>query len=245
MKISWFSAGVSSAVATKFCCESGDVDKIIYINVLDQHEDSMRFLNDCEKWFGKKIDILQSPLGSVENVILYTRWINGPHGASCSRILKKDVRLQWESENPGVHTYIWGMDYSKRELKRSLNREKACPYMNHFFSLIERKINKEQAHRILKKANIKRPIMYELGYSNNNCIGCVKGGAGYWNKIRIDFPEIFIKRAKLEKEIDASCLKKDFLENLNPEEGRKQKQILPDCDGFCQQSFDDFWDEQH
>lgn len=31
--------------------------------------------------------------------------------------------------------------------------------------------------------------MYDLGYANNNCIGCVKGGIGYWNKIRIDFPE--------------------------------------------------------
>jgi len=49
-------------------------------------------------------------------------------------------------------------------------------------------------------------------------------------------------RAALEKEIGASCLKKDFLENLNPEEGRKQKQILPDCDGFCQTTFDDLWE---
>ncbi len=37
--------------------------------------------------------------------------------------------------------------------------------------------------------------MYDLGYPNNNCIGCVKGGMGYWNKIRKDFPEVFQKRA--------------------------------------------------
>ena len=40
--------------------------------------------------------------------------------------------------------------------------------------------------------------MYKLGYNNNNCIGCVKGGQAYWNKIRIDFPETFNKMAKLE-----------------------------------------------
>ena len=36
-----------------------------------------------------------------------------------------------------------------------------------------------------------RPLMYDLGYPNNNCIGCVKGGMGYWNHIRKDFPEVF------------------------------------------------------
>ena len=33
-----------------------------------------------------------------------------------------------------------------------------------------------------------------MGYNNNNCIGCIKGGMGYWNKIRVDFPEVFEKR---------------------------------------------------
>ena len=32
--------------------------------------------------------------------------------------------------------------------------------------------------------------MYDLGYPNNNCIGCIKGGMGYWNRIRKDFPDI-------------------------------------------------------
>ena len=42
--------------------------------------------------------------------------------------------------------------------------------------------------------------MYDMGYPNNNCIGCVKGGMGYWNHIRKDFPEVFDSRAKLERE---------------------------------------------
>ena len=35
---------------------AGDVDKWIYIDIADQHEDSMRFIRDCEKAIGKEID---------------------------------------------------------------------------------------------------------------------------------------------------------------------------------------------
>ena len=42
----------------------------------------------------------------------------------------------------------------------------------------------------------------------NNCIGCVKGGMGYWNKIRRDFPERFEEMAALEKEIGRKICKR-------------------------------------
>ena len=57
MKVSWFSAGVSSALATKLSLPC----KIIYIDIDDQHPDSMRFVRDCEEWFETPIEILKSP----------------------------------------------------------------------------------------------------------------------------------------------------------------------------------------
>lgn len=33
---------------------AGDVDEWIYIDIADQHPDSMRFIKDCEKAIGKK-----------------------------------------------------------------------------------------------------------------------------------------------------------------------------------------------
>lgn len=44
MKVSWISAGVSSFVAAYL---SDDVDKYIYIDIENQHPDSMRFVKDC------------------------------------------------------------------------------------------------------------------------------------------------------------------------------------------------------
>ena len=39
---------------------AGDVDEWIYIDIADQHPDSIRFIKDCEKAIGKKIQILKS-----------------------------------------------------------------------------------------------------------------------------------------------------------------------------------------
>ena len=81
--ISWFSAGVSSAVATKLMIDQ--IDEIIYTHIDDQHPDTMRFVRDCEKWFGKPITILQSPYKCVENAVYGSGgrgYINGPSGAA-------------------------------------------------------------------------------------------------------------------------------------------------------------------
>ena len=231
MIVSWFSAGVSSAVATKLSINK--IDKIIYTHIDDQHPDTMRFVRECEEWFGKEIEINQSPYKNVENVVRSQKYICGVAGAPCSRILKIRVRQEWElDKNLNDLTYVWGFDLSEKN--RADRVVKLMPNQKHIFPLIEQELTKQKAHEILKASGIKRPKMYDLGYPNNNCIGCVKGGMGYWNKIRVDFPEVFNSRAKLEREIGASCKNGVFLDELDPKRGRKQKIILEDCGIFCQ-----------
>ena len=72
--------------------------------------------------------------------------------------------------------------------------------------------------RIISEAGIELPAMYRLGYSNNNCVGCVKGGMGYWNKIRKDFPDIFQRTVELENKAGHSCIKGKFLKDLKQNE---------------------------
>jgi hypothetical protein len=110
----------------------------------------------------------------------------------------------------------------------------SMPGYKHIFPLVEKKIHKAHAHEILKASGIKRPVMYDMGYHNNNCIGCVKGGKGYWNKIRLDFPEVFQSRIEMERIIGASILKDTTLERLNPEAGRHEGPIIDDCGIMCE-----------
>ncbi len=229
MIVSWFSAGVSSFIATYI--EKENIDKILYTHIDDQHPDTLRFLKDCEKVLGKEIEILQSSYKTVNNVIKQFRFINSPYGAKCTQILKKRVRKEWEYGKTDL-SYIWGYDITEKH--RADRLLESMPQFEHRFPLIERGLSKEDCHGILKELGIARPKMYDLGYRNNNCIGCVKGGMGYWNKIRKDFPKVFEERAKLEREIGASCIKGIYLDELEPNRGRFEDEVMEDCNIICQ-----------
>lgn len=230
LKVCWISAGVSSFIAGYL---AKDVDEFIYIDIENQHPDSMRFIKDCERVLGKEVKVLRSRYGSVENVISAFRFINGAYGAKCTEVLKKRVRKEWEYEHRDYDiTYVWGFDASEKH--RAERLEQTMDGFHHEFPLIERNLSKEDAHGMLASMGIKRPLMYDLGYNNNNCIGCVKGGMGYWNKIRIDFPSAFQRMAKLEREVGHSCIKGVFLDELEPNRGRFDDEITEECSILCQ-----------
>lgn len=237
MKACWFSAGVSSFMAAYL--ERETLDKILYCHIEEQHPDTMRFLKDCEKALGIEIEILTSRYKSVKNVIKQFRFINSRRGAKCTEVLKKRVRKEWECGKSDL-IYVWGYDCAEKHRMNLI--EELNPHQKHIFPLIERELTKEDCHGMLQKLGIKRPAMYDLGYRNNNCIGCVKGGMGYWNKIRLDFPEVFAERAKQEREIGHTCLteKKNgvkvpvYLDELDLGRGRIEDEVMEECSILCQ-----------
>lgn len=233
MKVCWISAGISSFIAGYLAKDS--VDKFIYIDIKDQHPDSIRFIRDCESVLGKSIEILKSrEYESVEDAILAAGMIRMHSGfAPCTNYLKKRVRKQWEWEHTEYEiTYVWGFDVDEK--RRAENVTEAMPEFRHEFPLIENNLTKQDSHAIAARIGIKRPAMYEMGYNNNNCIGCVKGGMGYWNKIRVDFPEVFERRAKLERQLNSRCLKECYLDELEQDRGRMPEEIMEDCGIFCE-----------
>ena len=55
-----FSCGAASAVATKLVLAEGHAEvEIVYAFVLEDGEDNLRFLRDCERWFGRSVTILR------------------------------------------------------------------------------------------------------------------------------------------------------------------------------------------
>jgi len=232
LTVSYFSAGVSSAVATKLMI--GQIDRIIYTHIDDQHGDTMRFVRECEAWFGKPVEIMQSPLRNVENACRAASFIRDPRsGAVCTRLLKRRVRQEFEMENEGNMRIVWGMD--SEESDRAENLRLTMPNHDHVCPLADKGICKAEAHEILNASGIKRPAMYDLGYHNNNCIGCIKGGMGYWNKIRVDFPDVFLARAKMERDIGFAILGHGiWLDELDQERGRHEGPICDDCGLMCE-----------
>ena len=235
LNVAWFSAGIDSFIAGYIVKD--EIGKFIYIHIDDQHEDSLRFLKDCEKVYGKEIEIIQHPIYKNKNQVQRAfSFINSAFGAKCTMKLKKEVRKQWELEHKEYDiTYYWGFDI--KEKHRISRLKESNPEFNHRFPLIENDLSKQDCHGYSKRLGVKRPVMYDLGYSNNNCIACVKGGIGYWNKIRVDFPEAFIEQGKIEREIGHTCLKDVngpiYLDELDPKRGRMENEIMEDCSIFC------------
>ena len=230
------SAGASSFIAGYL---AGDVDEWIYIDIEDQHRDSIRFVHDCEKVIGKEINILKSSqYKNVEDCVrMFGGFRNARNGfAPCTNWLKKRVRKEWEYEHRrDTITYVWGFDANEKH--RAERLQESMYSFEHEFPLIDRGLCKEDVHELLRRLGIKRPIMYDLGYPNNNCVGCVKGGMGYWNRIRKDFPEVFERRAKLEREVGYTMLKDKngpiYLDELDPDRGNMNMEIMPECGISC------------
>jgi len=243
--ISWFSCGAASAVATKIALKKYKNLRIIYQDTGSEHPDNKRFLKDCEKWFDKEIEIIKSEkYTDIWDVFNKTKWLVGPSGARCTSELKRKVAesiIDWgENQQSEIFGYTFE-EKNRMELFKLNNNERkiVCP-------LIDKCLTKDDTLGLIWKAKIKLPKMYELGYRNNNCIGCVKGGAGYWNKIKKDFPDVFNKMAKQERELNVAINKtyingkriKIFLDELPENMGNYKNEPSISCGLFCQMESD-------
>jgi len=231
----WFSCGASSAIAAMYAIKKyGDKCVIVYCDTGGEHDSNKKFLLDIEKLINKKITILKSTKYKDHFEVFESGYLNGVHGAKCTTELKKKLRLKYQKPDD-IH--IFG--YTIEEKNRAEKFEQYNPELIVDWVLIDKQITKENCLGILWNKEIELPIMYKLGYNHNNCIGCVKGGMGYWNQIRKDFPEHFNKMAKIERKIEHSIFrdrktdKRIYLDELDPNAGNFKKELPISCDLSC------------
>ena len=90
--ISWWSAGVTSAVATKLAINEYGKENVtpIYFAIDSAHKENDRFKSQCEDWYDKEIEIHRAPNHKDQfDVILKDRYVNGPGGARCYSCIKE------------------------------------------------------------------------------------------------------------------------------------------------------------
>lgn len=202
--ICWWSGGITSAVSCKIAIDLFGIDncKIIMIDTYNEHEDTYRFKIDCEKWYGKTIEVI-TDIGkkyeSIQDVWIKNKSLNVATGAICSTELKRRVRERWQKENEYDHQ-VFGFEFDKKEFNRALGLSVNHPKAKPIFPLIMFGYDKDKCIQIVKEAGIEIPLMYQLGFKNNNCFGtgCVQGGIGYWKKIQVEFKDKFDRMAEME-----------------------------------------------
>lgn len=194
-----FSCGAASAVATKLSIEKYGQVLIYYNDTNSEHPDNVRFRRDCEKWFGQPVNVLRSEkYRDIWDVFERERFLVSDKGARCTAELKRiPGQTVWQPGDVEVLGYTAEeMRRVRRFMLQNPERIVECP-------LVERHLTKADCLGILERVGIELPVMYRLGFRNNNCIGCVKArdSLDYWKRVRKHFPEIFARMARIEREL--------------------------------------------
>lgn len=197
-----FSCGAASAVATKLALAEFGAGACVILNayIEEEHPDNRRFAVDCEKWFGKPIVNLRDTKYNASAIQVFETvgYIKGPRGAACTSRIKRGMLRTFEQ--PG-DTLVLG--YTAEEQDRYDDWIADWPDRKIAAPLIDRGLTKEDCKAMVERAGIRLPEMYLLGYDNANCIGCVKGGLGYFRAVREDFPKQFERLAQAEDKVAA------------------------------------------
>lgn len=241
--VSWFSRGATSAVTTKLAiAEHGDDVIVACIALSSENQDSKRFAAECENWFGIPITYLHSDTyADTWAVWEKRRYLVGVDGAPCTGELKRKVRHAWQQPDD---VQFFGFHAGEPDRREHLLANE--PFLNLETPLIDRGLTHDDCLSMVENVGIELPEMYQLGYSNNNCIGCPKGGMGYWNAIRVDFPETFARMAALERDIGHAVLSEEipgqvgtrkkrpvWLDELDPERGNFERDQPRSCSLLC------------
>ena len=233
-----FSCGAASAVATKLAIAKYGTVEIYYNNPGSEHADNVRFIQDCEKWFGQKVNILKSEkYSNVDEVFEARRFLVSNRGAPCTSEMK---RIPGDSvwTFGCVEIYGYTVEEKHRVAKwRENNFERTieCP-------LVDKELTKSDCFGMLARAGIELPAMYRLGFRNNNCIGCVKArdNLDYWKRVRLHFPEVFARRAKQERDFKVAINRRTrngvrseiYLDEIEPGEPKGADPQIS-CGLFC------------
>lgn len=197
-----FSCGAASAVATKIALSVYGPSRCVILNafIKEEHPDNRRFSDDCERWFGVPIVNLRDTKYNASAIEVFETvgYIKGPKGASCTSRIKRGLLRTFEQP-----TDMLVLGYTAEEEDRYDDWIEAWPDRKIVAPLIARGLTKEDCKAMIERAGIKLPAMYLLGYDNANCIGCVKGGLGYFRAVREDFPEQFERLAQAEDKVAA------------------------------------------
>lgn len=236
-----FSCGAASAVATKLAlAQYGATHDVQIINAFlaNEHEDSRRFLLDCQSWFGQDITQLKDEKYGADIIQVFRRerFMKGRNGAPCTKLLKRRLLDSWKQ--PG-DVMVFG--YTAEEADRLDDFRERNPDRPVIAPLIDAGLGKEDCKAMVMRTGIELPMMYRLGYDNANCIGCVKGGEGYYRAIREDFPEQFEELCKIQDELGpGSYLHRNRDTNVRfslrdlGEGPVRRNEKLPTCSFFCE-----------
>jgi hypothetical protein len=189
--IAWVSSGAASAV---MCALSPEAEPVQCDMRGSEDPDNERFDRDCELWWKRTITHISSDeYLSIDEVFEDRRYLSGFRGAPCTSAMKRVPRLKFQKAGD-VHLFGYTADAADQKRAATFKANNRDLLVR--FPLIERGLTKAACFALLEREGIKRPAVYDMGYPNGNCPGCVKATSpDYWALVRLRHPEVFARRA--------------------------------------------------
>jgi hypothetical protein len=236
--IVWVSAGAPSAVAAKLSIQKyAGTNEIVlaYCETGMEHPDNERFLNDVTRWTNHPVARLKSTkYKDTWEVWEHRKYLAGIDGAPCTTELKIKPRVAFQRVDD-IH--VFGYTEDPNDLRR------AESLREHFFELtietplIDKRLNRAACLALIEMAGLALPVLYGLGWPNNNCILCVKSTSpDYYALGRLHFPDVFWRLAKLSRALGVRLCRingeRVFIDEI-PEDWPTTKPVAPACDFLC------------
>jgi hypothetical protein len=208
---------------------------VAYCETRAEHPDNARFLSDCERWWGIEVVRLHSEdYEDTWDVWERRRFIAGPDGAPCTGILKVGPRHAFQFPDD-IHVFGYTCD--------ATDQARAVRLAETFFELtienplIAAGLDKAACLALVQGAGIVLPVLYGLGFANNNCLPCGKATSpDYWAAMRLHFPEQFERMARLSRRLGARLTRiaevRLFIDEIPPD-WPTSRPIAPACDFLC------------
>lgn len=243
--VAWVDGANSAVMAKLELAQNPDVQPV-HVDLGDSTDaDSHRFIDDLEHWYDKAIVRIRSnEFATIDDVFEKRHYLSGPNGAPCTGAMKFAPRLDYQLP---TDMHLWGYTADHLDVARAENMRETYSELHQRSPLIERGITKAGCHAILANAGIRRPRVYDFGFPNGNCIGCVKASSpDYWALVRFRFPEVFARRADQSRRFGAKLAivgrEKDadgkvhniraFIDDI-PADQPMRRPDVPACDFLC------------
>ena len=131
------------------------------------------------------------------------RFLGNSRLANCSHELKQKMSAKWIKDNftPDECTLYLGIDWTE-EHRTKAPRKNWAPYQVEYPMCEEPYWTKIDVAKELEQTGIKRPTLYEQGFSHNNCGGfCVRAGQGHFANLWQTKPKLYRYHEEKEQEM--------------------------------------------
>lgn len=206
-RIIFFSGGRNSFSTADYVKTRYPQDNILlyFTDTLWENDDLYRFIDEASDKL--QLPMLTHSLGINPIQLMFEqRVIFNNRICNCSRTLKIEVASNFLRKGIIPKIVKWR---NKKYLKSDNISENAILYFGIGFDemhrenaiienwkpfrvrmpLIEHTINNE---KVLKKYNIRQPILYDYGFAHNNCNArCVRAGQGHYRNLKWKMPDVF------------------------------------------------------